>query len=154
MARPRPLRAETLRHLRLASEIAKSRRFVRVFTDLNPHWSIAIKADEMATWVEKNWTERDAKWAPRKRPDGRVARYSLEDLKQVAAVYIEAYKNDMRPTKAVAEAFGLTRDRAAKLVMKCRAAGLLGQTRRGAGGIGLVEPQHHDDEGGSDDDTT
>jgi hypothetical protein len=152
MTRPRPLRAATLRHLRLANEMAKSRRFVQSFSKNQPHWSVAITEDGTAAWYKKMAIERNATWAPKRRRDGRVAKYSLDDLRHVATIYKDAYTHDIRPTQAVAGALGVTRDQAAKLVMKCRAAGLLGQTRRGVEGIGLAESRH--DEGGNDDDTT
>jgi len=150
MARPRPLRAATLRHLPLAAEMAKSRRSVHGY-DM-PHWTVSISSESFSEWLMDRVYAGDEDWAPERRRDGRVAKYSLDELKQVAAIYRKAYMNDLPPTQAVVDALNLTRDQAAKLVMKCRAAGLLGHTRRGARGVGLDEPQN--DRGGSDDGTT
>jgi len=62
--------------------------------------------------------------------------WTKERLQEVAEVYTEALRLKQRPTKAVAESFNLSSSMAAKLVGRCREAGLLGRTTPGkAGGI-------------------
>lgn len=161
MSQPRPLRSTTLRHLPLASLMAKARRFSATPFDKFPPESWVKKAGGFDAWN----AEREAMWAPKRGPRGRVAKYSLDELKQAAEIYASAYKNGDRPTKAVAEALKMNRNQAAKLVMKCRAAGVLGPARGGVAGGIIDEPQaddelrqhpphrrSNDDEGGRDDD--
>ena len=74
---------------------------------------------------------------------GRHAKYSRDDLERVAELYRYVYggnvpESSRAPTKYVAETLGISRNRAAKLVMKCRdpQIGLLAPTvKRKAGGI-------------------
>ena len=80
---------------------------------------------------------------------GRPPKYSPAELELVAKAYHEAYTSGSpSPTKDVAEKLGLRRNLAAKLVMKCRRAGLLAQTEpRKARGADL-QPNH--DEGSTE----
>jgi len=63
----------------------------------------------------------------------RARRWDLDHFKEVARIYTAAYPDE--PTKAVAEALGLTRTTAAKHVARCRELGLLGRTVKGRAGL-------------------
>ncbi len=161
MSQPQPLRSTTLRQLPLANLIGKTRRFSATPFDKFPPESRVAKAGGFDAWD----AQRAAMWTPKRGPRGRVAKYSPGELEMAAEIYGTAYKNGDRPTKAVAEALGISRNQAAKLVMKCRAEGILGPARAGVAGGILTESQTNDeprqrptrrrssnDEGGSDDD--
>lgn len=66
--------------------------------------------------------------------------WTKERLEEVAEVYADAWRLKQRPTKAVAESFDLSLSMAAKLVRRCREAGLLGETTPGKAG-GLAPPK-------------
>jgi hypothetical protein len=164
MSHPRPLQSTTLRRLPLMDVIDRVRRFVRTPAADWPPASV-LEAGENAGEAHDAWlAKRQAAWTPRKRRDGRVTKYSRDELGRVAAIYTEACgSGSSSPTKDVAEALGIPRNTAAKLVMKCRLAGLLGPAPadRTAGGI-LEDPQSSDqprqrstnDQGGSHAETT
>ncbi len=122
MSHPRPLRATILRQLRLADEVTRARRQQWPY-ESTPPWSIVDAGDQaVAAWER----DREAMWDPKRRQGGRVAKYSREELERVARIYTTADKNGDPPTKAVADQIeGLNRIQAAKLVMKCRRAGLI-----------------------------
>jgi hypothetical protein len=162
MSRPRPLRSTTLRQLPLADVSTRMRR------QRFPIPEIPIQV--LARWVQGGdllsedwWKDQTTAWAPKRRRGGRVARYSHADLEQVAAIYAGAFGSGSNtPTKDVAEQLEITRNQAAKLVMKCRRVGLLGPVEaRTAGGVPpglptLAEPPREcssKDEGGRDDET-
>lgn len=79
---------------------------------------------------------------------GRPAKFSPAHLELVARLYREAFAAGSRsPTKDVARKLELSRNQAAKLVMRCRhpQIGLLAPTTpRRAGGIGRPPQQHED----------
>lgn len=60
--------------------------------------------------------------------------WSEDDLTAVAGIYRTAHACGIPPTKAVAEALGLSQSTAAKRVMRARADGLLGKTTSGRAG--------------------
>jgi len=79
---------------------------------------------------------------------GRPPNYSPAQLELVAKTYREAYESGSpSPTKDVSAKLGMTRARAAKLVMRCRdpRVGLLARTeQRKAGGAGLPAEEQAD----------
>jgi len=122
MTPPRPLLATVLRQLPLADVITRTRRQGPQILDIIAPWPVMkAGAEATAAWRAR----RQAAWSPKKRGGGRVARYTREDLEQVATIYQDAFAISKSPTKDVAEALGITRNVAAKLVMRCRAASLL-----------------------------
>lgn len=166
---PHPLRATTLRQLPLADVSTRMRRQQNVPSNEWP----AVAVTDLLGWAQEVdgpfsdwWKEHKAAWAPKMRRGGRVAKYSQSDLEQVAAIYSEAYESGSNsPTKDVAEQLAITRNQAAKLVMKCRKGGLLGPvpwaTAGGTLGESRTRDQQHrrasrrrssENEGGSDDD--
>jgi hypothetical protein len=162
MSRPGPLQATVLRQLPLADVCTRMRRQGGSWADGFPPMTV-FESGTLDDWLE----ERKAAWAPKTRRGGRVAKYSHSDLEQVAAIYSEAYESGSNsPTKDVAEQLAITRNQAAKLVMKCRKSGLLGPVPWATAGGTLGESRTYDqqrqrssrrrsseDEGGSDDDT-
>jgi hypothetical protein len=175
MSRPRPLRATVMRQLPLADVCTRMRRQDLQEREM-PRWAtwpeeaLALglqppfeSADAFRDWRK----ERESVWAPKTRRGGRVARYTRSDLEQVATIYSKAYMSgSTSPTKDVAEQLRVNRNKAAKLVWKCRKAGLLPPAQAGIAGGVSPEPQAIDelrqrptrrrssnDEGGSNDDT-
>ena len=146
-SRPRPLRATVLRQLPLADVFTRMRRQAFPIREI-PMKVLSRYLDGGDMRSEGWWKEQATVWAPRMRRGGRVARYNRSDLEQVAAIYSDAFRSGSgSPTKDVAEQLGITRNQAAKLVMKCRApeVGLLDPVkRRTAGGV-PSEPQAEDD---------
>jgi hypothetical protein len=159
MSHPTPLRATVLRQLPLGDVCTRTRR-QDIRQRLENAAPSGVAHDD---WVK----ERAAVWAPKTRRGGRVAKYSHSDLERVAALYSEAYESgSSSPTKDVAERLGANRNRAAKLVWKCRKVGLLAPAQGRTAGDILPEAQtsneprqrpsrrRSNDEGGSDDNTT
>ena len=147
MARPRPLRATTLRSLPLAKMMVQSRRLGAHGADeVGSAWSFILETGDVTQKAYDAWlAERRAMWTPKRRRGGRVMKYTHGELKQVADLYTKAFTSGSRsPTRDLAQVLGLNRNLAAKLVVKARAAGLLGPAKgRTAGGI-LAEPQTQD----------
>lgn len=161
-AAPRPLLAQTLKELPMASVLAKARRGT---ADLEVEWAAAIVAishrqgekappgrprvtvSPEAAQVISSASEREARFlAPADgQKSGRRARHTRAELERVALIYAAAHKyGDGRgtksaPTKAVAETLGLSHNQAAKLVQRCRKVGLLGGTEKGIAG-GVLSP--------------
>ena len=181
---PRPLRSSALRDVPFAALLAHARRelaqevqettapklaalFREMASEDHPQYPHSATGEYPYTKaqllrmadVAEDYPEAMADSGPKGR--GRPPKYSQADLENVASIYSDAYRNDAdtpHPTLAVMKQLGCGRSTATKLVMKCRAAGLLGPVERGtAGGVlpfraGPVPA--NDDEGGSDDDTT
>lgn len=77
-----------------------------------------------AAWVATLPGEPGEEWAGR----GRRPRHSPSE---VARIYTEAWQQGKRPTKAVAEALGISSSAAAKQVSRARALGHLPPTAKG-----------------------
>jgi len=78
---------------------------------------------------------------------GRPPHYSLAQLELVAKTYRDAYRSGSNsPTKDVAAKLGMSRSRAAKLIMRCRdpRVGLLAPTAKRK--AGETTPPHHGDD--------
>lgn len=119
---PRPLLATILRQLPLADVVARTRQDAAELNWDPPQEILDAGEAALDAWL----ASCEALWAPKRRPDGRVAKYSHEDLEHVAAIYARACElGSTSPTKDVGQAIGVNRNQAAKLVMKCRRAGLI-----------------------------
>jgi hypothetical protein len=123
----RPLGATTMRDLDFATQLARARRdalpLLGRLMDLGRRLGgdVSELADEAALMAEGAGRE-----------GGRHAPYTKDQLRRVAAEYLEAYADgSTSPTRDTAEALGLRYDQAAKLVQRCRAKGLLPETVRG-----------------------
>ena len=79
----------------------------------------------------------EALQAAQPRRVGRPATPAAE-LQRVSRIYAKAYLDHRPPTRAVAEALGLSYSAAAKRVAQCRLAGFLGEAERGKAGLGGV----------------
>ena len=128
----RPLGATTMRDLDFATQLARARHntlshtehlmstFRRVFADA-PGLDVSELADEAAVLAQGAGRE-----------GGRHAPYTKDQLRRVAAEYLQAYADgSTSPTRDTAEALGLRYVQAAKLVQRCRAKGLLPETVQG-----------------------
>ena len=118
---PRPLTAVTLRSLPFADVLQRARRatsgFLRTLNELRARHGGTVDdgASTLATQLD----------LPHGLPKGR-RKHTQSELEDVAALYIAAVIDDRpSPTKDVADALGMTRNVAAKLVMRCRREGLL-----------------------------
>jgi len=118
---PRRLTAVRYRSLPLADVLQRARRgtgsFLRALNEVRARHGGTVDdgAETLAAQLD----------LPHGRPKGR-SRHTQSELKDVAALYTGAVSEDRpSPTKDVADALGMTRNVAAKLVMKCRREGLL-----------------------------
>lgn len=106
--------------LPLKSEVWRSLPVAALSTELRASWVDALDDSGLLAANPR----AAARWqGPRE--DRRV---TLED---VAAIYLDALDEGRPPTKAVQEALHLSKSAAAQRVARARAAGLLGETRKG-----------------------
>jgi hypothetical protein len=120
---PKPLTSSLLRKVNLGQLVAEARRdYLKGIRSLDREAGIdpAILAPHLAA----------AERSHEVRPGGR-ARLDRAELELVAEVYLQAHRRREPPTKAVAQAFYLSRTGAAKRVAKARALGLLPKTTKG-----------------------
>jgi hypothetical protein len=120
--RPHALTALTLRRLPFGDVLQRARR---------------ESAQDALRWADhtddpgrelREWAERVEQ--PHARRPGRQAKYNRADLERVAALQRAAARHSASPTKDVAEVLGVTRNVAAKLIMRCRREGLLPPAER------------------------
>jgi len=129
---PRPLTASALRTLAFSHYLEHAQQEA---ADGALRLALGFEAfGEDKPWLEEIVTELNA----RHERGGRKPKYGPEVLLKVATIYASAHENgSSSPTRHVAEALGVTRNVAAKLVSRCREddLNLLGPTeRRRAGG--------------------
>ena len=144
MLTPHPLRAATLRELPFARLLSEVRAQI---AERKPKLGLpgiaerleferrAAQPDAEAVGVLEAWLAADHElreaFRTGKRRPGHPAAYSDAHLEMVADLYRDAFsQGSSSPTKDVATALGVTRNVAAKLVMRCRRARLLGQTEQ------------------------
>jgi hypothetical protein len=159
MSQPRRLLAATIREMRFAEVLEGARRrevtLLRAGVDAirgTPTFPAQFKPGTMEHLAVQLEAEAASLDQPRTR-SGRHKKYQRGDLERVASVYRKAFQAGSRsPTKDVAETLGLSRNQAAKLVMRCRdpQESLLAPTqKRRAGGTRppVTEPGHPESSG-------
>lgn len=128
-----PLRAKTLRALDFAGCLARARRETR------DAWTGVMERARELGYPRDDWLVREAGIEKtiaalregQGRKSGRHAKYTQADLERVAVVYAAAYANGTQPTRDTSEALGISYNQTAKLVQRCRKAGLLPETTPG-----------------------
>jgi hypothetical protein len=124
LVQPAVVTASLLRSIRLAELIDK--HFVTFKTRLTSQDSDGTV-----------YTIETGDYTATRRRGGPPPKYGPEHFAEVARVYREAYSNNRKPTRAVAQHFtrklrhGVSESAAAKWVFRCRNLGLLPQTTRG-----------------------
>jgi len=116
---PRPLRAVTLREFPFGYCMNRARQQIAELYSgggIVPHHAAGAPRAAQRRAVEKVV----AAFAPKERKGGRPAKWTMEDLKEVARLYKEAWRTSTSPTKDVAIAMGIKANVAAKLVSRCR----------------------------------
>jgi hypothetical protein len=151
-AAPAALLASTLRELPFAGVLTRARRDkAQSLARLGDQWAAqaADPAHTGPTWRRLNAMAADMAQEKRDAAEriGR-AKYSRADLVYVAELYSAAYASgSASPTKDVADKLGISRNIAAKRVMRCRdpKVALLAPTRQSkAGGILPPAPKEAD----------
>jgi len=116
---PRPLRAVTLRTFPFSYCMNRARQQIAEYYSIGivpRHVTGAPRAAQRRA-VKKVVTA----FAPKERKGGRPGKWTIEDLKEVARLYKEAWRTGTSsPTKDVAIAMGIKVNVAAKLVSRCR----------------------------------
>jgi biotin operon repressor len=157
-AMARPLRTGTLRDLPFAAVLAgamrdeaqrhASRADLAGDRRNPPWWKGDVEAGDLFARLHHYFARTLDPPAGRK--GGRRAKYTFADLQRVAEVYRDEYANGgprPTPTRHVAEALGISRNQAAKLVARCRQPGvaLLSPTEKGKAG-GHMPPSFEEEE--------
>ena len=107
--------------------------------------TLPLLSDPWALELVTNEADMDAEWHRRREVAVAPMRQAFErsrdavaervkteaTLEGVARIYVEARRRQLHPTKAVAEALGITHNAAAHRVRRAREAGHLGKTTRG-----------------------
>ena len=131
---PRPMKAGTLRFPFAALLLRARRETARISRQLGelavrPNTGLYQTSTSPETWQKvKDGLDAGARLLdpPDGTKGGRRARYTRADLEHVAEVYAAAWASgSSSPTKDVAEALGVSRGMAGKLVWRCRRLGLL-----------------------------
>jgi len=133
---PRVLRAATMREFPFGDVLRRVlEKVTREYLDEMMPPDVVLEAGDEA--IEEWQAESEAAFRQRSRRGVKEARYSDDDLENVATVYRSAFEAGSKsPTKDVATSLGFPYSSAAKLVMRCRRRGLLGPTEKShAGGI-------------------
>jgi hypothetical protein len=120
-----------LRSAAVAAKITEPQPYDLLAGELQPSEEFIARRD--AWWAEAKTEATDVVLPTLAATDemntGR--RWPADHLERVAEVYRRAYLNRQPPTKAVAEAFGITRELAARHVARARKKRLLEPTTRG-----------------------